>query len=96
MKTLINLTAVLLLSVLLVLPVSAQTTEGKNPSQSPAPQPAEQAAEPAQENDLVNEEVADDPHQSDAFKRQQEYFQKREAMKKHRDEALKIREQNTN
>lgn len=39
--------------------------------------------------------IAQDPaHQSDAFLRQKAYLEKREEMKRRRDEALKIREQN--
>lgn len=41
-------------------------------------------------------EAARDAHESEAFKRQQAYVKKREAMKQRRDEALKIRERNVN
>jgi hypothetical protein len=90
MHKLTNLAAVLLLSTLLALPSWAAKTE-ENPPVQPPSQTAEQAAEQAKVDAAAN-----DPHQSDAFKRQQEYMQKREAMRKHRDEALKVREQNTN
>ena len=39
-------------------------------------------------------ETAQDPHESEAFKQQKAYREKREAMKQRRDEALKVRERN--
>lgn len=92
MNKLSNLAAVLLISVLLALPALAAKSE-ENPPVQPPTQAAEQTAEQAAEQAKADE-AANDPHQSDAFKRQQEYMQKREAMRKHRDDALKIREQN--
>jgi hypothetical protein len=87
MKQRMILTTVLLLSALLAMPVLAAPPEGKGPQQLP-----EQAADRAKEVT----EAAPEAYESEAFKRQQEYIEQREAMKARRDEALKIREQNVN
>lgn len=88
MKRLMTLTAVFLLSVLLAMPSLAAQSEQKAPTQPP---------EQAQNDGTVKTpDEARDPHQSPAFKRQQTYQEKREAMKQRRDEALKIRERNVN
>ncbi|TLM65235.1 MAG: hypothetical protein FDZ69_10780 [Deltaproteobacteria bacterium] len=84
MKRLTTLAAALLVSLLLALPAWAAPPEQKPAGQLPPQAQAGQA----------NAAEAGDPHQGAAFKRQQSYMQKREAMKKHRDEALKIRENN--
>lgn len=82
MKRLTTLTTVFLLSALLAMPALAATPKAKFPEQRPElPEAAE---------------VARDAHESEAFKRQQAYIEKREAMKQRRDEALKVRERNVN
>ncbi len=78
MKQLITLAIVLLLSSLLVLPALAD-------------QPKETAAQQLPEQAMENQQ---DPHKSEAFKRQQTYQEKRKAMRERRDEALKIRNKN--
>ena len=80
MKKLMTLSATLLLSALLALPVLAADAKEKTPKQVPE---QAQAAE-----------VAKDPHESEAFKRQQAYWEKRAAMKQRSDDAMKVREQN--
>jgi len=80
MKKLMTLSATLLLSALLALPVMAADAQEKTPKQLP---------EQAQAS-----EVAKDPHESEAFKRQQAYWEQRAAMKQRTDAAVKVREQN--
>ena len=87
----------LLLCALLVLPALAEK-KGHTPPTLPAQAaaPAQDPGQPAAADPAPAVEGAQDPHQSDAFLRQQAYQQKREEMKRRRDEALKIREQNAN
>lgn len=80
MKRLMTLSATLLLSALLALPVLAANEQEKPPKQLPE---QAQAAE-----------VAKDPHETEAFKRQQAYVEERAAMKQRSDAAIKVREQN--
>lgn len=84
MKRLATLSTVFILSALLALPALAAKKEANAPKQLP-----EQAAPAA-------EAALDEAHQSEAFKRQQAYQEKREEMKARRDEAMKLREKNVN